>query len=933
MRRAFVKSLVVIVPVVVVPVAVVGCNVALGVDEPTFDPSISSGQSSGMIGSGGDGGKGGMASGSTSSTSSSSGMAGAGGGNCMPKETMCDGIDDDCNGQIDDLPLLTCGDGVCQVTAPACKDGMLQQCIPGMPTSEEKCEGDNNGIDDNCNGIVDEGCPCTTGAVEFCYTGAAGTRGVGACKDGTHTCSAMNEWGPCTGDTLPGLETCNAIDDDCNGTVDDGFGETVCGVGACEVKVPKCNPGGPPLDCVPKDPVPELCNGLDDNCDGTTDENNPQSAMDCMTGDPGPCAPGKTECVGGMLLCKPNVMAIPEVCNNIDDDCDGTIDNGGPGGGMMCPTGQLGECAKGITSCMGGALSCVPPLPMQDICDGLDNDCDGIPDNHGVGVGMACMTMLPGECSTGFTECKMGALNCAPSKIPTAETCDNKDNDCDGAIDNGNPGGGATCTYVGAKGACAVGTIKCQGGILTCTQTVFPLTETCDGVDNDCDGDVDEGPAITCGTCASPIIASAACATLANVTPPALVENCKQIFPAPANSSIPVMIPTPGTQYYVSPAGSDANDGTTPAKAWLTLCKAIAMVRPGNTIQVAEGTYVSTLANLAKGVTVKGGYKSDFTQWNPESFKSIFLGRLTLDHANAVWGGFRMITNPIASAQSQHTLKSGVFVRNDVEAVFATTVTAQSSALDTTSCAGATLTLLGNDVYAGATNATPLRAIGFNQQRGSLILESNRVCAEGKAIGSSGLAYAISGIGTDSADAGSMSLRNNLLETSNSGGYVVRVLGSSGTADFLTVMTNNTLLGRENGIGGSGANAAKMRWRLTNNIVFNLNSTGTGVLLGAGTGVDFSVAQYNLIFGFSVNPLANPAPVTPISNDTTNSATATSVFVNALTGDFRIKVAPGQADETGGNVYNAAAYGSVTTDLMQSPRPAAGAWDRGAIKN
>jgi Putative metal-binding motif len=416
---------------------------------------------------------------------------------------VCDGVDDDCNGQIDDLPLLTYGQGVCQVTVASCVDGQLTECTPGPPDPTELCDGDDDGIDDNCNGEIDEGCPCVKGTVDLCYSGSPETRNVGACKDGTQTCTDTNQWGPCTNDVLPSLELCNGIDDDCNGLVDDGFGETTCGEGACQTSVPKCVPGGPPPMCVPKDPVDELCNNIDDDCDGMIDENNPESGADCMTTDPGPCAPGKTECIGGMLLCKPTFMAMAEVCNNFDDDCDGNIDNGNPGSGNMCPTGQPGECANGSTTCLGGAITCTAPMPMMDICDGLDNDCDGMADNHGVGVGSPCTTGMPGECSAGFTACNMGVLSCAPTKSPTNELCDNLDNDCDGMVDDGNPNGGGTCTLVGPKGACAVGNYVCQAGILTCTQTVQPTAETCDGVDNDCDGDVDEGPNLNCGTCMS----------------------------------------------------------------------------------------------------------------------------------------------------------------------------------------------------------------------------------------------------------------------------------------------------------------------------------------------------------------------------------------------------------------------------------------------
>jgi hypothetical protein len=239
------------------------------------------------------------------------------------------------------------------------------------------------------------------------------------------------------------------------------------------------------------------------------------------------------------------------------------------------------------------------------------------------------------------------------------------------------------------------------------------------------------------------------------------------------------------------------------------------------------------------------------------------------------------------------------------------------------------MTLLGNDVYTGAANATPLRSIYFGYQRGALIMDSNRMCAQGRLTGQ---AFVVNGFGPNTTDVGSLLLKNNLLETANSGGYVVFLAGQNGGVDFTTTMTNNTLLGWESGAGGTAASSGKMKWRLTNNILFSVNGNATGVSFGAGTGVSFDAAENNLVFGFSVNALANPVPTINLNNDTTNTATAASVFLNALGGDFRIDVG-GQADETGKNVYNVNSYGYVTTDITQSPRPPAGAWDRGAFKN
>jgi hypothetical protein len=79
------------------------------------------------------------------------------------------------------------------------------------------------------------------------------------------------------------------------------------------------------------------------------------------------------------------------------------------------------------------------------------------------------------------------------------EVCDGLDNDCDGQPDDGNPGGGAACS-TGLPGVCAPGTTSCTAGALVCNQTNQPSTEVCDGVDNDCDGTTDEGCTCAPGT-------------------------------------------------------------------------------------------------------------------------------------------------------------------------------------------------------------------------------------------------------------------------------------------------------------------------------------------------------------------------------------------------------------------------------------------------
>jgi hypothetical protein len=228
--------------------------------------------------------------------------------------------------------------------------------------------------------------------------------------------------------------------------------------------------------------VAEVCDGVDDDLDGRVDEGSPVAVCGL-----GQCRVESPTCDDGQVVECVAARAERELCNGRDDDCDGQTDEALPA--RVC---GFGVCRREAAACLNGEVPpCEPGPGSPEVCNGIDDDCDG-PADEDLGV----ETCGVGACARAQPTCRQGRIRACEPGRPDIETCDGLDNDCDGVTDE-----------AGSPVACGVG--QCARVVEACLEGApapcvpgEPSAEACDGADDDCDGRIDEdfvGRRASCG--------------------------------------------------------------------------------------------------------------------------------------------------------------------------------------------------------------------------------------------------------------------------------------------------------------------------------------------------------------------------------------------------------------------------------------------------
>jgi hypothetical protein len=389
----------------------------------------------------------------------------------------------------------------------------------GGKAQPNRCD---DGVDNDCNGTIDdskldnnESCKCVPGDVRKCSEDSSGKpipwpggMPQGKCKFGNQTCESSGKWAPCTNAVPPSEEICDKLDNDCDGLTDeddalnkktwrwdadadlhgdDSFqpvvacdppttapvgcvdlvGKTSCTVGSESWKTGILNDDCDDTDASTNPEAKEACDGKDNNCSGTADENvvfsdyywdndhdgvpgttlkaNACAALDCPVG--GDCANGQwlpfnlNQIPSAMDNCDDDANRTPgkpDVCGDgIDNDCNGVVDDGmiefcsdvdgdgvcGSCGQLLCPGVYPGKRPRGDCYKQGNVQDCddgdgTRAQSKSEVCDGVDNNCD-LQNNegffwNGLSVGAGCSVGTGACAASGSVVCTTpGSVGCS----------------------------------------------------------------------------------------------------------------------------------------------------------------------------------------------------------------------------------------------------------------------------------------------------------------------------------------------------------------------------------------------------------------------------------------------------------------------------------------------------------------------------------------
>jgi large repetitive protein len=425
----------------------------------------------------------------------------------------CDGIDNNCNGQIDEYPAFVFrdhdGDGFGGLDEP--KFWQCDEPLPdGYVTTFSDCNDDDpsihpgiteicDGKDNDCNGLIDDNVTLSTTFYADLDSDGFGdanntTTAIGCIPPGGYVSNQLdcNDSNP---NIHPGMqESCNGIDDNCNGETDEGI----------------TTDGHPYYE--------------DRDGDGYGDGNT--TALLCFL-QPGWSLDG-SDCLDDNASVYPGAV---EICDGLDNDCDGSVDEELPatfwyddrdGDGYGNPDDFIESCLQPFgyvavgTDCNDQNSSIHPGA--TEICDGKDNDCNGLIDDNATNATTWYLDadgdsygdpdapfILSCNQPEGYQPDNSDCDDSNPDVHPDAvEVCDGIDNDCNGQIDDN--AANATTWYRDLDGdsfgnpyAYIKSCIQPEGYLADnsdCDDSnpnVHPgATEYCDKIDNDCDGSIDE---------------------------------------------------------------------------------------------------------------------------------------------------------------------------------------------------------------------------------------------------------------------------------------------------------------------------------------------------------------------------------------------------------------------------------------------------------